>query len=230
MHNEIEGSAADGIAGILGLKKAGYLYRAMLFDTLAICLTVPESDFAIHTNSEKENEKVSEMLELFGREEQNAGIKRRLPRVQLIGDTVGAGKIGAKSAFDWGFERGFRNVAVARSCCPMLTSSMLKATFILLKKHTAVIGPTFEGSYYLFGLSSPQPEIFEGLTGQCGQYVQIRENLARRSIDLQELELSYEVSSAIGLNQLISDIECLRRIGDERTALHTERFLRSLSP
>jgi len=230
MHHKPEESAAEGIVGILGLKKAGYLYRAMLFDTLAICLAVPGSEFAIYTDRAGGDDQVREMLELFRREEENASIKRRLTRVRIIGDRVDSGSIRAKSAFDWGFKKGFRQVAVVRSCCPMLTPSMLRATFILLKKHPAVIGPTFGGSYYLFGLSSPLPEVFDGLTGQCGQYLHIRENFARRSIDLRELELSYEVSSAVELNQLISDIECLRRIGDERTALHTERFIRSLNP
>lgn len=230
MHHKPEESAAEGIVEILGLKKADYLYRAMLFDTLAICLMVPGSDFAIHTNKVGGDDQVKEMLELFRREEENANIKRRLSRVRIIGNAVGSGASRAKSAFDWGFHKGFRQIAVVRSCCPMLTQSMLRATFILLKTHPAVIGPTFGGSYYLFGLSKPLSGIFDGLTGQCEQYLHIRENLTRRNIDLQELELSYEVSSVVELNQLISDIECLRRIGDERTALHTERFIRSLTP
>ena len=56
---------------------------------------------------------------------------------------------------------GYRKVVVIGSDCADLTDSILDEAFQQLENHDVVIGPAYDGGYYLIGLSSYQPTLFE---------------------------------------------------------------------
>ena len=56
---------------------------------------------------------------------------------------------------------GYRKVVIIGSDCADLTDSILDEAFQQLENHDVVIGPAYDGGYYLIGLSSYQPTLFE---------------------------------------------------------------------
>jgi len=106
---------------------------------------------------------------------------------------------------------------------------LLKASLELLNKFQVVLGPTFEGSFYLIGCDNFYPQVFDKSIAECGHiYRRLVEILAAEGIRWQEIELSYSIEGPDELNQLYSDIENLRLAGDEKSCLHTENCLMKL--
>ena len=66
----------------------------------------------------------------------------------------------AKDAFDQGIKR----VVIIGTDCPQLTPALLQQGIQILKSHDAVIGPAFDGGYYLIGMSLFSPTLFQGIS------------------------------------------------------------------
>ena len=71
-----------------------------------------------------------------------------------------------KNCFVHAFEQGFEQVSVIGSDSPDLPQRLIEKAFLGLETHDAVIGPTFDGGYYLLGFTyqSFSPKVFEGIT------------------------------------------------------------------
>ena len=61
------------------------------------------------------------------------------------------------------FDAGAKKVIVIGTDCPSLTSNDLKVAFEQLDKHDVVLGPAFDGGYYLIGLNANHAPLFEGV-------------------------------------------------------------------
>lgn len=61
---------------------------------------------------------------------------------------------------DW-FTRGSERVVIIGTDCPTVTCEDLDAAFDRLNEADVVLGPAADGGYYLIGLSSPQPDLFQ---------------------------------------------------------------------
>jgi rSAM/selenodomain-associated transferase 1 len=62
------------------------------------------------------------------------------------------------------FRRGARRVVIVGADCPALTAGRVHQAFRELRSGAgAVLGPSADGGYYLFGLSSPDARLFEGI-------------------------------------------------------------------
>ena len=225
MSDDLQAMEAD-----LGKRKTAYLSRAMFFDTLSLCLSIPGVDVAVYYSPSQSKERFESMIELFYHEEKDKSIQDRSRNINLCPQNYNSKIENISSAFVNVFNDGYKRVIMIGAYCIPLDMSLLTAGFILLKEKNVVIGPSFSGRYYLFGMSKCMPEVFEGVTWESNDfYVRLGENLLNANATVQELELSYEVYTTDELNQLIGDIECWRSVGDDRTAYHTERFLRSLN-
>lgn len=64
------------------------------------------------------------------------------------------------SAFALAFQVGASKVVVIGSDCPDLTPEILSQAFARLNDSQAVLGPAYDGGYYLVGLHSPMPHLF----------------------------------------------------------------------
>jgi rSAM/selenodomain-associated transferase 1 len=71
-----------------------------------------------------------------------------------------------KNCFINAFEIGFEQVCVIGSDSPDLPYGLFETAFFSLEKNDAVIGPTFDGGYYLLGFTkkSFSPNVFEGIS------------------------------------------------------------------
>jgi rSAM/selenodomain-associated transferase 1 len=66
-------------------------------------------------------------------------------------------------AFASHFADGARSVVLIGTDCPDISLNHLRAAFRYLENHDLVLGPAFDGGYYLIGLSANRPELFEGI-------------------------------------------------------------------
>jgi len=224
-----ESSDLSALAEALGRRKTYYLGRAMFFDTLALCLSIPDTDLIISYDPAYAKDSFIKMIELFTHEEKSPEILANIDKIRLLprnGNTIMEHISGVyRQVFDLKYER----VTMVGAYCIPLDPQLIKAGFILLKDNDVVVGPSFGGRYYLFGMSKYMPEVFDGVRWESNDfYIKLGENLKAASARVQELELSYEVYTPGELNQLISDINRWRKVGDTKTAYHTEKFLRVL--
>jgi uncharacterized protein len=74
------------------------------------------------------------------------------------------GDLGAKmlSAFE-NLTKGYVSVVLIGSDCPYLTPSLIKEAFEKLDKSDLVLGPSLDGGYYLIGMNTPHPTIFDNI-------------------------------------------------------------------
>ena len=70
-----------------------------------------------------------------------------------------------QQAFAWGFAQGAATVLIRNSDSPDLPGSLvLEAREVLDRgRAQAVLGPCPDGGYYLVGLTTPQPRLFQGI-------------------------------------------------------------------
>ncbi|MEQ5790352.1 TIGR04282 family arsenosugar biosynthesis glycosyltransferase [Muricauda sp. NFXS6] len=65
------------------------------------------------------------------------------------------------NAFKEGFQAGFENIIVIGSDMFHLNQSDLEEAFSKFKDHNYVVGPAEDGGYYLLGMKSIKPELFQ---------------------------------------------------------------------
>ena len=82
---------------------------------------------------------------------------RLLPQV---GDDLGARMAHACAGV---LALGYRQVLVIGTDLPTLPGSAFGEAITLLATHDLVLGPAFDGGYYLIGLRKPAPELFAGI-------------------------------------------------------------------
>jgi len=77
----------------------------------------------------------------------------------------GEGDLGVRlsHAFASSFQSGASKVVVIGTDCPGITSDHLNAAFNQLEMVDAVVGPSFDGGYWLLGLRKSIPEIFANI-------------------------------------------------------------------
>ena len=68
-----------------------------------------------------------------------------------------------KNAFALLFERHERVVLIG-SDLPELSTTLIEKAYALLEENDLVLGPTLDGGYYLIGLRSVQPHLFEKMS------------------------------------------------------------------
>ncbi len=68
-------------------------------------------------------------------------------------------------AFDRGWAAGFKTILIRNSDSPDLPTKMVTDAVQVLESKQAdlVLGPSPDGGYYLVGLKTPQPQLFEGI-------------------------------------------------------------------
>jgi len=106
-----------------------------------------------------------------------------------------AGGLGDKMslAFQETFE-ACDEVIIIGSDCPQLTSAHLEDAFLQLKTNDIVIGPSHDGGYYLLGMKTLYPELFEDM--QWSTDTVFEETLRRvKSLELKvdELEMLSDI-------------------------------------
>ncbi len=66
-----------------------------------------------------------------------------------------------KNAFEFLFDKGYKEITIIGSDCYELTAGILEIAFDQLKDVDIVIGPSKDGGYYLLGMNIFIPQLFE---------------------------------------------------------------------
>lgn len=215
---------------VLGEEQAAFLARAFLLDTISNSLRVKNTSIIIAHWPPDSREDFEDIIHLFSREEKNRNIRKRSTDIRLIpqqGADPGERMAGISENL---FGTGAEKVLIIGSDSPQLHPSILRAALELLNKKQVVLGPTFDGGYYMIGLRNSCPGIFNGISwGGPTVYKETAEILIENKIDWQELELSYDIDSPENLEQLYMEIDTLRLTGENRICYHTEKCLKNLT-
>ena len=92
---------------------------------------------------------------------------------------------GCKTRFKLLFHEGFSKVMIVGSDCYQLKTEIIEQAFAQLDQNDAVLGPTFDGGYYLLGMKKLIPEIFQNKPWSTDQVA------AKTIEDFKNLNLNY---------------------------------------
>ncbi|TWU25319.1 N-glycosyltransferase [Novipirellula galeiformis] len=80
-------------------------------------------------------------------------------------------------AFAVAFNEGATRVVVIGSDCPEISSTILDEAINALSHADVVLGPAIDGGYYLIGLNTNQPQLFQGIDWGSGSV--LRDTIAK---------------------------------------------------
>ncbi len=63
-------------------------------------------------------------------------------------------------AFERAFGNGYKRIVLIGSDCPDISREIILKSFILLHEKQVVLGPAYDGGYYLIGLREPVSKLF----------------------------------------------------------------------
>ena len=84
----------------------------------------------------------------------NDAFGKRLQQGKDLGEKM-------KQAFKESFDSGYESVCIIGTDCLEINEEIIKTAFEELKRYDAVIGPAADGGYYLLGMNSFIPELFD---------------------------------------------------------------------
>lgn len=109
--------------------------------------------------------------------------------------------------FEDAFAAGCRRVVLLGSDSPNLPVEFVQQAFAQLGDHDVVLGPTFDGGYYLVGASRHAPNIFAGVSWSTPQvWEQTLDNARRAALRCATLPRWYDVDEIKDLQRLRTDL------------------------
>lgn len=98
------------------------------------------------------------------------------------------------STFKLLFKNGARRVVIIGTDSPLIKRCVINKAFALLKKRQCVIGPSFDGGYYLLGLSSFCSNIFQNIEwGSCRVFKQTLDRIHSSRLTYSLLKSNFDV-------------------------------------
>jgi uncharacterized protein len=186
------GSVKTRLAPSLPLHAVTAFYSCLLDDTLALARSLSGVEIAIMCPQSD----VDELKRLAGN------------RASVLGQKGEGLAAGLTSVFAHFAEGGRRRIIAFNSDSPHLPRSVLEAAFDTLAVHEMVVGPTYDGGYYLVGAKDSHPSLFTADGMGTGSAL---EKLLSRA---RALELSvgfaipfYDVDVADDLIRLAADLK-----------------------
>lgn len=122
------------------------LYRCLLEDTLALAMSLTRVEVAVMCPAHDQEE----LAHLFGN------------TVQVVAQEGEGLAAGLTSVFLHFTAAGRQHVSAFNSDSPHLAPSVLDNAFEILATRDVVVGPTYDGGYYLVGAKTAYPSLFEG--------------------------------------------------------------------
>ncbi len=140
--NPILGKAKTRIAKTVGDIEALRIYKELLNHTREISLKTSAQKHLYYSHFIDDKDEWT-----------NTEFQKFLQRGKGLGERM---KHGFLSAFSSG-----NRVVIIGSDCPQINENILNKAFLLLEENDVVFGPSLDGGYYLLGMNSHYPELFE---------------------------------------------------------------------
>lgn len=142
VRNPVLGKVKTRLAKSIGDGKALEVYKFLLAYTYHLTAPLPCTKFVFYAEQIEENDLWSA-----------PGFVKKVQ----CGDDLGKKMC---NAFVQVFEAGYKNVMIIGSDCYQLKVEILLMGFEKLQTQDSVIGPTYDGGYYLLGMNKLVPEVF----------------------------------------------------------------------
>ena len=112
----------------------------------------------------------------------------------------GPGDLGERlqRAFAEAFAEGAKTVILIGSDCPAITPDDIHTGWSSLRQHDLVLGPAVDGGYWLIGLRSPQPDLFN------------RMFWSTEKVFGETLQRARAMNLSVGLLRILADIDTER--------------------
>ncbi len=213
------GEVKTRLAGPIDEEDAARLYRAFLLDTgeriVRFCseASSPISPVLAFANSPN-----ASAFEWFWEHDFRA--------LEQTGENLGARM---HRAVEQCVESGARRVVIVGTDSPTLLNRHLAAAFRALETHDVVVGPSFDGGYYLIGLDTPRRSLFEEIDWSTRSV--LRGTLRRcHAGDLlcELLEFWYDVDTFDDLRRLRTHLLAYLAREDHTISPRTVEMLRRL--
>jgi rSAM/selenodomain-associated transferase 1 len=208
------GAVKTRLTPSLPLQAITEFYRCLLGDTLALARSLGGVEIAIMCPDSDVNELAC-----------LAGHGARV--IAQKGEGLAAGLTSVFAHFTEGLQR---RIIAFNSDSPHLPPSVLQEAFATLATHDLVIGPTYDGGYYLVGAKAYHPALFTG--DGMGTNSALERLLSRARI----LELSigfadpfYDIDEADHLIRLAAELE-LAAARAPRTAVWLKEWREAVTP
>jgi uncharacterized protein len=107
------------------------------------------------------------------------------------------------------FDAGYGAVALLNADSPTLPTSLLleAARLLLAPRDRVVIGPSFDGGYYLIGIRRAHTELFHAIDWSTEQVAeQTRQRALALGLEVIDLKAWYDVDDAHSLQQLLHEL------------------------
>lgn len=181
-------------------------YRCLLDDTLALALSLRDVEVAIMCPEPD----VNELAQLAG------------PEVSIVAQNGEGLAAGLTSVFAHFAEGRGRRIIAFNSDSPHLPASVLEDAFDKLAAHDVVIGPTFDGGYYLVGAKAAHRALFarDGM-GTSTALDTLLSRAQALSLSVAFAEPFYDIDVADDLARLAAEL----RLAPEK-APRTARWLK----
>lgn len=106
------------------------------------------------------------------------------------------------NAFSENEKSGYGKQVIIGSDCAELTANHIEMAFRELDKHDVVLGPSEDGGYYLLGMRSYIPELFEEMSWSTENlYRETLETIRRLRLSFAELEILNDIDTLDDLNK-----------------------------
>ena len=180
------------LAQSLPLAAVVELYRCLLDDTMALAKSLGNVDVAI-------------MCPASDVENLSRAVGDSIPIVAQSGDGLAAG---LTSVFAHFTAAGGRRIVAFNSDSPHLPASVLKSAFRALVQSDVVVGPTYDGGYYLVGATASHPGLFEGDgLGTTNAYEALLARVRALGLSVSFTDPFYDIDVAEDLSRLAAELQ-----------------------
>jgi uncharacterized protein len=207
------GSVKTRLTANLSPQQATELYVCLLNDTIALSQRLPHVKLAIMSPE-------SDVQDL------SRAITEPVPVVAQKGRGLAAGLTSVFAQFT---DSGRECVIAFNSDSPHLPASVLENAFDMLEACDLVVGPTYDGGYYLVGAKASHPALFEddGM-GTTNALDALSARIRKLQLSVGFTEHCYDIDVASDLNQLASELQCAPAKAP-RTAAWLQEWTRAAS-
>ncbi len=142
--NPILGQVKTRLASSIGHEEALRIYKALLFHTMKTSKSVEAHKIVYYSHFLDDND-------IFD----SSHFEKKIQTGNDLGERM-------SSAFAHTFTKKEKMLIIG-SDCAQITSKIIEDAFEILEKNDVVIGPTFDGGYYLLGMNQYYPQLFENI-------------------------------------------------------------------
>jgi uncharacterized protein len=127
----------------------------------------------------------------------------KIPVWDQMGDDLGTRMV---SVFQKAFDSSYRTAIVIGTDIPGIDQTLLMSAGKSLQDYDVVLGPTVDGGYYLLGLRSPEPELFEQMPWSTNQvYALTKQKIEASGLSVKILPELRDLDTVEDLQAFIQD-------------------------